>query len=167
MTVHRTVLTAASLAAVAGLALSGCSSATKEKASETKASSSMSMTSETTSAAAAAGRTDGRGLRRLRRAGAHRPRLRRRHGRRSGNGRRLQQPVLTTLSGALSGKLDPEVDLVETLNNGEFTVFAPTDEAFGKVDAATIDKLKTDARCGLDPDLPRGSRSGRRVRGRR
>jgi uncharacterized surface protein with fasciclin (FAS1) repeats len=54
-------------------------------------------------------------------------------------------PVLTTLAGALSGKLNPNVNLVETLNNGEFTVFAPTDEAFAKVDAATIDKLKTDS----------------------
>lgn len=54
-------------------------------------------------------------------------------------------PVLTTLAGALSGKLNPDVNLVETLNNGEFTVFAPTDEAFGKVDPATIDKLKTDS----------------------
>jgi uncharacterized surface protein with fasciclin (FAS1) repeats len=54
-------------------------------------------------------------------------------------------PVLTTLAGALSGKLNPDVNLVETLNNGEFTVFAPTDDAFGKVDPATIDKLKTDS----------------------
>ena len=54
-------------------------------------------------------------------------------------------PVLTTLAGALSGKLNPNVNLVDTLNTGEFTVFAPTDEAFAKVDAATIDKLKTDS----------------------
>lgn len=54
-------------------------------------------------------------------------------------------PVLTTLAGALSGKLNPNVNLVETLNNGEFTVFAPTDEAFAKVDPATIEKLKTDS----------------------
>lgn len=53
-------------------------------------------------------------------------------------------PVLTTPTGALSGKLNPDVNLVETLNNGQFTVFAPTDEAFGKVDPATIEKLKTD-----------------------
>jgi len=55
-------------------------------------------------------------------------------------------PVLTTLAGALSGKLNPDVNLVETLNTGEFTVFAPTDDAFGKLDPATIDKLKTDSK---------------------
>lgn len=54
-------------------------------------------------------------------------------------------PVLTTLAGALSGKLNPNVDLTETLNTGEFTVFAPTDEAFAKVDPATIEQLKTDS----------------------
>ena len=36
------------------------------------------------------------------------------------------------------------MNLVDTLNGGEFTVFAPVDDAFGKIDAATIDKLKTD-----------------------
>ncbi|TRW80703.1 fasciclin domain-containing protein [Mycolicibacterium sp. 018/SC-01/001] len=54
-------------------------------------------------------------------------------------------PMLTTLTAALSGKLNPQVNLVDTLNGGEFTVFAPTDEAFAKVDPATIEKLKTDA----------------------
>ena len=54
-------------------------------------------------------------------------------------------PLLTTLTAAVSGKLNPNVDLVDTLNGGEFTVFAPTDEAFAKIDPATIDTLKTDA----------------------
>ena len=54
-------------------------------------------------------------------------------------------PMLKTLTQALSGQLNPEVNLVDTLNGGEFTVFAPTDEAFGKIDPATIEKLKTDA----------------------
>lgn len=54
-------------------------------------------------------------------------------------------PVLTTLASALSGKLNPNVNLVDTLNHGEFTVFAPTDEAFAKLPAATIDSLKTDS----------------------
>ena len=52
----------------------------------------------------------------------------------------------TTLASALSGKLNPAVNLVETLNTGEFTVFAPTDDAFAKLDPATIDKLKTDSK---------------------
>jgi len=53
-------------------------------------------------------------------------------------------PLLTTLTAAVSGKLNPDVDLVDTLNGGEFTVFAPVDEAFAKIDAATIETLKTD-----------------------
>ncbi|WAC89900.1 fasciclin domain-containing protein [Mycobacterium sp. Aquia_213] len=54
-------------------------------------------------------------------------------------------PMLTTFTSALSGKLNPGVNLVDTLNNGQYTVFAPTDAAFGKLPPATVDKLKTDA----------------------
>ena len=54
-------------------------------------------------------------------------------------------PLLTQLTAAVSGQLNPDVDLVSTLNGGEFTVFAPVDEAFGKIDAGTIETLKTDA----------------------
>ncbi|SIN95539.1 fasciclin domain-containing protein [Agromyces cerinus] len=54
-------------------------------------------------------------------------------------------PLLTTLVAAVSGQLNPEVDLVDTLNGDEFTVFAPVDEAFAKIDAATIESLKTDS----------------------
>ena len=54
-------------------------------------------------------------------------------------------PLLTTLTAAVSGKVDPAVDLVPTLNNGEFTVFAPVDAAFAKVDAATMTTLTTDS----------------------
>jgi len=53
-------------------------------------------------------------------------------------------PVLTTLVAAVSGELNPEVNLVDTLNGGEFTVFAPVDDAFAKIDADTIESLKTD-----------------------
>lgn len=54
-------------------------------------------------------------------------------------------PMLSTLTSALSGKLNPQVNLVDTLNNGQYTVFAPTNAAFDKLPAGTIDKLKTDA----------------------
>jgi uncharacterized surface protein with fasciclin (FAS1) repeats len=52
-------------------------------------------------------------------------------------------PLLTTLVSAVSGKLNPKVDLVSTLNGGEFTVFAPVDTAFQKIPAATVTTLKT------------------------
>lgn len=54
-------------------------------------------------------------------------------------------PMLTTLTQAVSGQLNPNVNLVDTLNGAEFTVFAPTDEAFAKLDPATIETLKTDS----------------------
>ncbi|MET4431336.1 MULTISPECIES: fasciclin domain-containing protein [unclassified Mycolicibacterium] len=54
-------------------------------------------------------------------------------------------PMLKTLTQAVSGQLNPGVNLVDTLNGGEFTVIAPTDDAFAKLDPATIETLKTDA----------------------
>jgi uncharacterized surface protein with fasciclin (FAS1) repeats len=54
-------------------------------------------------------------------------------------------PLLTTLVSAVSGKLNPDVNLVDTLNGSEFTVFAPVDDAFAMIDPATIDMLKTDS----------------------
>ncbi|MFE7799540.1 fasciclin domain-containing protein [Nocardia sp. NPDC057440] len=54
-------------------------------------------------------------------------------------------PLLKTLVAAVSGQLNPQVNLVDTLNGGEFTIFAPVDAAFAKIDAATIDSLKTDS----------------------
>lgn len=54
-------------------------------------------------------------------------------------------PMLTTLVAAVSGKLNPQVNLVDTLNGGQFTVFAPVDAAFAKLDPATVESLKTDS----------------------
>lgn len=54
-------------------------------------------------------------------------------------------PLLTTLTAAVSGQLNPEVDLVDTLNGAEFTVFAPVDDAFAALDPATVETLGTDA----------------------
>jgi uncharacterized surface protein with fasciclin (FAS1) repeats len=47
-------------------------------------------------------------------------------------------PLLTTLVASVSGQLNPDVDLVDTLNGGEFTVFAPVDDAFAKLPADTV-----------------------------
>jgi uncharacterized surface protein with fasciclin (FAS1) repeats len=54
-------------------------------------------------------------------------------------------PMLSTLTAALSGKLNPSVNLVDTLNSGQYTVFAPTNAAFDKLPASTIDELKTNS----------------------
>lgn len=54
-------------------------------------------------------------------------------------------PMLTTLVSAVSGELNPDVNLVDTLNGDEFTVFAPVDDAFAQVDEATLETLGTDA----------------------
>ncbi|MGN2637897.1 fasciclin domain-containing protein [Nocardia takedensis] len=54
-------------------------------------------------------------------------------------------PMLTTLTAAVSGQLNPQVNLVDTLNGGQFTVFAPVDSAFAKLDPATVESLKTDS----------------------
>lgn len=54
-------------------------------------------------------------------------------------------PLLTTLVSAVSGELNPDVDLVDTLNGDEFTVFAPVDDAFAEVDEETLNTLADDA----------------------
>ena len=51
-------------------------------------------------------------------------------------------PMLTTLTSAISGKLNAKVNLIATLDNAQFTVFAPVDSAFAKLPAATISSLK-------------------------
>jgi len=58
-------------------------------------------------------------------------------------------PLLTTLVAAVSGQLNPDVNLVDTLNGSEFTVFAPVDDAFAKLDAATVESLKLPENAAL------------------
>jgi uncharacterized surface protein with fasciclin (FAS1) repeats len=50
-------------------------------------------------------------------------------------------PLLKTLVAAVSGQLNPKVNLVDTLNGDEFTVFAPIDDAFAKLPAKTVKAL--------------------------
>jgi uncharacterized surface protein with fasciclin (FAS1) repeats len=54
-------------------------------------------------------------------------------------------PLLKTLTAAVSGKVNPKVNLVDTLNGSEFTVFAPVDTAFAKIPKATLKTLSTPA----------------------
>jgi uncharacterized surface protein with fasciclin (FAS1) repeats len=54
-------------------------------------------------------------------------------------------PDLTSLTAAVSGKLNPDVNLVSKLDNGQYTVFAPIDSAFAKLPAATLAALKLPA----------------------
>lgn len=146
MTVRSALTTAGVVAAVA-LSLSACSTATKETKDTKDTASSTSTASASTSVAAApaSGALIGSGCT------AYAQQVPTGPGSVEGMAKdpvavaASNSPVLTTLAGALSGKLNPDVNLVDTLNNGQFTVFAPTDDAFGKVDAATIDKLKTDS----------------------
>ena len=51
-------------------------------------------------------------------------------------------PMLKTLTQAVSGKLNPKVNLVGTLNGQEYTVFAPVDTAFAQLPAKRMNKLK-------------------------
>ena len=53
-------------------------------------------------------------------------------------------PDLSTFSAAISGKLNPEVNIVDVLDGGPYVVFAPTDDAFAKLDEATLTTLKND-----------------------
>lgn len=54
-------------------------------------------------------------------------------------------PDLSTFSAALSGQLNPEVNLVGVLDGGPYNVFAPTDAAFAKLDPAELAALKSNA----------------------
>ena len=53
-------------------------------------------------------------------------------------------PDLSTFSDAISGKLNPDINIVNVLDGGPYVVFAPTNAAFAKLDPATLNTLKTD-----------------------
>lgn len=58
-------------------------------------------------------------------------------------------PLLKTLVAAVSGQLNPKVNLVDTLNGAEFTVFAPVDDAFAKLPKATVTQLSKPANADM------------------
>lgn len=58
-------------------------------------------------------------------------------------------PQLTKFAEAITGTLNKRVNLTDELNGGEYTVFAPTDEAFGKLPDRTLRTLA--AATSVDP----------------
>ena len=54
-------------------------------------------------------------------------------------------PMLTTLTSAVSGELNSDVDLADTLDGDEFTVFAPVDEAFEAIPEEDLGALAEDS----------------------
>ena len=139
--VHRSTLAAASLAALAVVGLSACSNDSSTSASEAATSAEM----MSSAMAEPPGNLVGSGC------AAYAEQVPEGPGSVAGMAQdpvtvaASNNPMLKTLTQALSGQLNPNVNLVDTLNGGEFTVFAPTDDAFAKIDPATIEKLKTDS----------------------
>jgi uncharacterized surface protein with fasciclin (FAS1) repeats len=148
--VHRSTLTAATIAAMAVLGLSACSNDSSTSASS---SSEATTSAEATSSAPAMSPAAADPAANLIGAGcaAYAKQVPEGPGSVAGMAQdpvtvaASNNPMLKTLTQALSGKLNPNVNLIDTLNGGEFTVFAPTDDAFAKIDPATIEKLKTDS----------------------
>ncbi|GGF32386.1 cell surface glycolipoprotein MPT83 [Marmoricola endophyticus] len=58
-------------------------------------------------------------------------------------------PLLKTLVQAVSGKINPDVNLVNDLNSGQLTVFAPVDSAFAKLPKATVADLAKPANAKM------------------
>ena len=53
-------------------------------------------------------------------------------------------PDLSTFSGFISGKLNPDINIVSVLDGGPYVVFAPTNKAFENLDPTTLEVLKAD-----------------------
>ena len=62
----------------------------------------------------------------------------------SGSQALASNPDLSTFSSAISGTLNPAINIANVLDNGPYVVFAPTNAAFAKLDPATLNTLKTD-----------------------
>lgn len=147
-TISRKFASVAAAAAVSGLVLAGCStddSTTEEvEVASSTATTTSAMSETSTMAAEPAGMLVGPGCTDYAEANPSGPA--------SVDGMAMEpvataasnNPLLTSLAAAVSGGVNPEVDLVDTLNSGEYTVFAPVDDAFAAIDEATMAQLQTD-----------------------
>jgi uncharacterized surface protein with fasciclin (FAS1) repeats len=53
-------------------------------------------------------------------------------------------PDISTFNSAVSGGLNPEVNITTVLDNGPYVVFAPTNDAFAALEPGQVDALKAD-----------------------
>ena len=53
-------------------------------------------------------------------------------------------PDISTFNAALSGGLNPDVNIVPVLDNGPYVIFAPTNDAFAALEPGKLDALKAD-----------------------
>ncbi|WP_018598893.1 fasciclin domain-containing protein [Mycobacterium sp. 155] len=53
-------------------------------------------------------------------------------------------PQLSTFNSAISGGMNPAVDIAPVLDNGPYVVFAPTNDAFEALEPGKLDELKGD-----------------------
>jgi uncharacterized surface protein with fasciclin (FAS1) repeats len=53
-------------------------------------------------------------------------------------------PEISTFSQAVSGQLNPAVNVASVLDNGPYVVFAPSNDAFAKLDPAAWEAIKAD-----------------------
>ena len=53
-------------------------------------------------------------------------------------------PDISTFNSAVSGGLNPAVNITSVLDNGPYVVFAPTNDAFAALDPAQFDAMKAD-----------------------
>jgi uncharacterized surface protein with fasciclin (FAS1) repeats len=53
-------------------------------------------------------------------------------------------PDISTFNSAISGGLNPEVNITSVLDNGPYVVFAPTNDAFAALEPGQVDALKAD-----------------------
>ena len=138
---------AVGLAAIAVVGFSACSSSKSDSAQQTSASPAMSSAAPATTSAAANPAADliGSGCADYAALHPNGPASVAGMAQDSVATAASNNPMLSTLTAALSGKLNPNVNLVDTLNNGQYTVFAPTNDAFDKLPASTIDELKTNS----------------------